>query len=237
MTQEIQILLATAISIAFIHTILGPDHYLPFVIMAKAGKWSKLKTFWVTLLCGIGHVGSSVILGLIGIAMGIAISKLEFVESFRGDIAAWLLITFGFIYFLWGLKKAYKNKPHTHIHAHEDGTYHTHTHTHEKQHSHIHLDESKKSMTPWVLFVIFALGPCEPLIPLLMYPAARHSSFGLIVVSLVFGLITLSTMLSVVFLSLWGINFLPLQKLERYTHALGGAALCLTGLTIVFLNL
>jgi sulfite exporter TauE/SafE len=178
-----------------------------------------------------------VILGLIGIATGVALSHLIAIESWRGDIAAWLLVGFGFVYFIWGLKRAYKNKTHKHIHVHEDGTYHTHTHTHTDEHSHINFDGKKPSITPWVLFVVFVLGPCEPLIPLLMYPAARNSTIGLIVVAIVFGLITISTMLTVVFLTLWGINFLPLQRMERYTHALGGAAICLTGLCIVFLGL
>src|SRR5512143_1552232 len=122
MTNEISILLITAASIAFFHTLLGPDHYIPFIVMAKSGKWSRRKATWVTFLCGIGHVLSSVVLGLIGVAAGIAVSKLENIESVRRDIAAWLLITFGLVYFVWGLKKAYKNKQHTHIHVHSDGS-------------------------------------------------------------------------------------------------------------------
>jgi nickel/cobalt exporter len=237
MGQEIQILLLTAASIAFLHTIFGPDHYLPFIIMAKTGKWSKIKTFWVTALCGAGHVGGSVILGILGIAMGLAVSRIKFIESWRGDIAAWLLIAFGFVYFVWGLRKAYKNKPHKHLHFHSDGSMHAHEHNHNLEHSHIHEIEEKKSMTPWVLFLIFALGPCEPLIPLLMYPAARHNTWGLIMVAVVFAAITITTMLALVFLTLRGIDFLPLKKMERYTHALGGAALCLTGFFIIILGL
>ena len=60
----------------------------------EAGKWSKIKTIWVTFYCGTGHVLSSVILGFIGIAAGVALEKLEFIEGFRGEIAGWLLITF-----------------------------------------------------------------------------------------------------------------------------------------------
>lgn len=36
MTQELGILLITAVSIGFFHTLLGPDHYVPFIAMAKA---------------------------------------------------------------------------------------------------------------------------------------------------------------------------------------------------------
>lgn len=237
MTVELNILLLTAASIAFFHTIFGPDHYLPFIVMSKSGEWSKNKTFWVTLLCGIGHVGSSVIIGMVGILFGIGLSKLVFIESFRGDIAAWVLTAFGLMYFIWGMRRAYKNKPHTHFHSHGDGVFHTHTHIHREEHSHIHIDEKKPSMTPWILFTVFVLGPCEPLIPLLMYPAARNSMHGLVMVILVFGFITISTMLSVVFISITGIDLLPMQKLERFTHALAGAAICVTGIAITLLGL
>ncbi len=237
MTNEISILLITAASIGFFHTLFGPDHYLPFIVMAKSGKWSKVKTAWVTILCGIGHVLSSVVIGFIGIAAGIAVARLEGIESFRGDIAAWLLIAFGFGYFVWGVKRAIKNKPHTHVHVHSDGTMHEHTHTHKEEHSHVHEKPMKKSMTPWILFTIFIFGPCEPLIPLLMYPAATHSTIGLVLVTVVFSIVTIGTMLTIVMVSLWGINLVPMEKLERYTHALAGAAICLSGFAIVFLGL
>jgi len=235
MSNEIMLLCVTAATIGFFHTIFGPDHYVPFIMMSKAGKWSKVKTVCVTFFCGIGHVLSSVVLGFIGITAGIALEKLEFIESFRGEIAGWILIAFGFLYMVWGLKKAYRNKPHKHIHVHENGTIHEHDHSHHEEHSHAH--EENKSLTPWILFTVFVLGPCEPLIPLLMFPAATHSTIGLVTVTLVFGIVTISTMISVVVVSLWGINLLPLRKIEKYAHALAGFAIFASGVAINFLSL
>lgn len=234
MNNDIYILSLTAASIGFIHTLIGPDHYLPFIMMAKAGKWSKNKTIWVTILCGIGHVLSSVVLGFIGIAAGVALDKLELIEGTRGEIAGWALITFGLVYMIWGIKKAYVNKPHSHIHVSNQGTYINHSHDHHGEHVH---KEEKKSLTPWILFTVFVLGPCEPLIPLLMFPAAQHSMIGLTTVTAVFGIVTISTMVTVVTVSLWGINFLPLGKLEKYTHALAGFAIFASGLAINLLGL
>lgn len=229
MNNDIYILSLTAALIGFIHTLIGPDHYLPFIMMAKAGKWSKNKTIWVTILCGIGHVLSSVVLGLIGIAAGIALDKLELIEGTRGAIAGWAMTSFGFIYMIWGFKKVYNNKPHSHIHVSEEGTYSTHNHNHHGEHVH---KEEKKSLTPWILFVVFILGPCEPLIPLLMFPAAQHSIAGLTIVTAVFGFVTISIMISVVVVSLWGINLLPFGKLEKYSHALAGFAIFTSGIAI-----
>jgi nickel/cobalt transporter (NicO) family protein len=233
MNEQIVVLTGTAAALAFTHTLFGPDHYLPFIVMSKARKWSTWKTIWVTLLSGLGHVGSSVVLGIIGIAFGLGISKIEIFEGFRGNLAAWAFILFGGIYFLYGIWRVYKKKQHSHPHVHEDGTLHIHDHKHAEGHDHVH----KKNITPWVLFTIFVLGPCEPLIPVLMFPAAKENIGGLIMVTVVFSVITLATMLGIVLLASYGIKILPFGKLEKYTHAIAGATIMLSGLAIVFLGL
>ncbi len=233
MTDNLTALTITAASLAFIHTVLGPDHYLPFIVMSRARKWTIYKTSWVTLLSGFGHVISSILLGTIGIGVGIALNKLEFMESVRGDLAAWLFVLFGLGYMSWGIYRAVKNKPHKHIHYHGNGTSHVHEHTHLEEHDHTH----KNNITPWILFTIFFLGPCEPLIPLLMYPAAQDSAWGVAQVSIVFGLITMLTMLVLVLLASYGLKFVRLGKMERFTHAIAGATILLSGIAILFLGL
>lgn len=229
MSNEILLLAGTAASIGFFHTLLGPDHYLPFIFMAKARKWSIFKTSWITVACGIGHVGSSILLGIIGYTFGIALGKLELFEGVRGDMAAWAFVIFGLGYFIWGLRRAIINKPHKHKHIHKDGTMHMHEHTHAEEHNHVH----KKNITPWILFTIFVLGPCEPLIPVLMYPAAESSTSGMIFIAVVFAIITIATMLAVVLIATFGFNFVKFGKLERYTHALAGFIVLLSGIAIL----
>ncbi|MCX5833850.1 MAG: sulfite exporter TauE/SafE family protein [Deltaproteobacteria bacterium] len=232
LSQEMALLTVTAASLGFFHTLLGPDHYLPFVVMARARRWSKAKTAWITLLCGMGHIGSSVILGLAGIALGIAVTRIEGIEALRGDLAAWALIAFGLVYFVWGLRKAWRNRPHEHVHIHEDGMPHTHKHIHGTDHAHVH--DGNARITPWVLFTIFVLGPCEPLIPVLMYPAAKESLSGLLWVAGVFGGVTIATMMGIVLVSMRGVSLIPMKGLERYTHALAGGTICLCGIAIQF---
>jgi sulfite exporter TauE/SafE len=205
--------------------------------MARARKWSLAKTTCITAMCGAGHVLSSIVLGIIGIALGISINKLGAIESFRGGLAAWLLIAFGVGYFAWGVIRARKSRSHVHWHAHGDASMPIHKHTHSKDHLHLHKGEKAKNLTPWILFTIFVFGPCEPLIPLLIYPAAKSSIFGLVLVTGVFGVVTIVTMLSIVILLSLGANLLPMGWLERYTHALAGATICLCGIAIRFLGL
>jgi nickel/cobalt transporter (NicO) family protein len=235
MTNELVLLLFTAASLGFLHTLFGPDHYLPFIVMSKARNWSTAKTAWVTILCGLGHVGSSILLGVVGIIFGLGLSRLEIFDSTRGDLAAWLFIVFGLVYFIYGIRKSFRGHTHTHTHAHVNGTAHEHEHQHHNSHVHVHAE--KKNITPWVLFTIFVLGPCEPLIPVLMYPAAKHSSWGVAGVAIVFSLVTLVTMLATVFLGLKGVKLISTSKLERHMHAIAGATICLSGVAIVFLGL
>ncbi len=235
--SEIWILAGTAVFLGFFHTLIGPDHYLPFIAMAKARQWSMRKTLAIAFLCGLGHVLSSVLLGFVGLGLGVAVSRLEAAESWRGDAAAWLFIGFGFAYMVWGLHRAAKNRPHLHRHAHADGSVHEHVHQHESEHAHVHERRQKASITPWVLFTLFVFGPCEPLIPLVMYPAARHSLPGVVLVASAFAVATIATMLAVIALSTWGLSFVRLGRLERFAHALAGGAIFLSGLAVQFLGL
>ncbi|MFH1786537.1 MAG: sulfite exporter TauE/SafE family protein [archaeon] len=236
MAQDLNLLLVTAASLGFVHTLFGPDHYIPFIAMGKARKWGIAKTLAITAACGIGHVMSSIVIGFVGIAFGMAVFRLEALEAFRGNIAAWAMIAFGLAYFVWGMHAVYSGRPHKHVHFHEDGSRHEEMHTHSGGHAHVH-GEGKANITPWVLFVIFVLGPCEPLIPLLMYPAAAGSLAGVGMVSLFFGSVTVLTMMAVVYLFSRGIELLPAKAFEKYIHPISGAMIFISGMAIVFLGL
>ncbi len=226
-------LIATAAFLGFFHTVTGPDHFVPFIAMARVGQWSLRRTTLITMACGVGHVLSSILLGMLGIALGLALSGLEWFEGARGDIAGWLLLGFGLAYCVWGIVQAIRNRPHAHVHAHENGTVHVHEHTHQTEHLHVHEDpERAGSMTPWILFAIFVFGPCEPLIPMLMYPAATLSVGGVVAVATVFGLATIATMLTIVIAAYLGLSGLSMPWLQRYSHALAGGAIALCGLAI-----
>jgi nickel/cobalt exporter len=238
--REILVLAGTAATLGLVHTVIGPDHYLPFIVIGRARRWTLRKTLLVSFLAGLGHILSSVVLGFLGIALGIAVARLEGVESARGEVAAWLLIGFGLAYFIWGLRRAWKKRPHAHPHAHVDARAggHDHVHTHaDAEHVHLHGEAKKANITPWVLFTIFVFGPCEPLIPLVMYPAARHSTPGVILVAAAFGLATVLTMLAIIAAASWGVSFVRLGKLERYSHALAGLMIFVSGMSVRSLGL
>lgn len=230
--SDLQLLLLTAVSVSFLHTLAGPDHYLPFIALAKARGWSLARTLFWTMTCGFGHVGSSVLLGLGGAALGWSISKISWAESVRGGIAGWTFLGFGIVYCLWGLWRASRNKQHKHFDVNDDGSVYVFEH----KHGEAVAPKERHAVTPWVMFIVFVLGPCEPMIPLLYFPAAKHSISNMLLLIVVYTFFTLATMVLMVLLGCFGIRFLKMDKLERYTHALGGFAILVCGAGMVFLN-
>lgn len=232
MERELSLLLATAASLGLVHALAGPDHYLPFIALAKARRWPLARTVRVTLLCGAGHVLASLAVGGLGIALGWGLGSLESLQSVRGDLAAWLLVGFGLAYAAWGIRQAARDRPHHHWHAHADGVVHAHTHTHRGEHAHPHAAGGERGLTPWVLFVALVLGPCETLIPLLMAPAARGSWSGVALVAAVFGFATLTAMVVAVVVGCLGLARLDLRPLARHAHTLAGLTVAACGVTI-----
>lgn len=224
MSADVQILLLTAVVIAFLHTLSGPDHYLPFIALAKSRGWTLRRTVWWTVVCGCGHVWSSVLLGLGGAAIGWSLGTVEWLEGLRGGWAAWGLLIFGLCYTIWGAVRASQNRRHKHFDVADDNVY-----VYEHRHGETVAPTERHAVTPWVMFLIFLLGPCEPMIPLLYYPAAKSSVFVMVMMVGVYTAFTLLTMLVMVALGYYGLWFLNTEKLHRYMHALGGLTITLCG--------
>ncbi len=201
-------LILSAMGVGLVHS-LAPDHWLPFASLAQAQGWSRRKLLIISFLAGLGHVGSSFALGVIGIVLGMGLAHLEGVESFRGNIAGFLLIGFGVAYALWGLK---------HIRDHR---------------LHFHKGEV---VTLWTLMAIFVFGPCEPLIPL-MFLAVQHGWPGIWLTTIAFSITTVFMVMVQSMLAFMGLSLLPQRALERWSHVMAGGVIALTGLAVMLLGI
>jgi ABC-type nickel/cobalt efflux system permease component RcnA len=238
---DMAVLLMTAVALGFIHTILGPDHYVPFVMMAHAQNWSRSKTAVVTTLCGLGHVASSLIIGAALVWGGMAVtewadSRWAFWHEMRGSLSAWLLMGVGAAFVVWGVVRARRGATHSHPHLHSDRTLHSHEHSHTDTHIHVHNDGARR-LTPWVLFTIFVFGPCESLIPLMLSAWSVSGTGGVTLVAVAFGTVTIATMLGAVGLLVLGIRRIPLGPMERWSTVLAGLSLVVCGGAIQWLGL
>jgi len=218
-----------AATLGIVHTAAGPDHYLPFVMLARARRWSTRRMLSITALCGAGHVVSSLALGLLGVLLGVAVGSLETVEGGRGGIAAWAMVAFGAAYAIWGLRRAYRQRRDLALHDHGHGHVHIHTGG-RKPHAHpVRADASF-----WALFMVFVLGPCEPMIPLFMLPASQGRWELASVAAVVFCACTLATMLVITAVARAGFERLPLGPLERWLHPVSGGVIAAAGLLMVY---
>lgn len=244
MFAELVSLGVPAVSIGFVHTFCGPDHYVPFVAMSRVGLWSLRKTLVITVLCGIGHVLGSAVIGFIGIGLGLIVwqlqaqsieSTLGSAESFRGDLAGWLLLGFGILYTLWGLYRAIRKggvlSPEDAEFVQSENPYHSPTAAGSVT-GEVAKPQSGR-MTPWVLFTVFLFGPCEPLIPMLMVPASQKNMLGVAWITLLFGLTTLLTMTTLVALIYRGVFAVRLPRLQTWGHALAGSVVAMCGAAVL----
>jgi hypothetical protein len=207
---DLTVLCLSAISVGAIHTLLGPDHYVPLVAMSRVGGWSRTKTLGVTAACGLGHVAGAVVVGAVGLALGTTAMELEAFDGWRGDAAAWLLIGLGVASIAWAFRRWTG-----------------------KSAAGGELSAKACGWAPWFAFLVFVLGPCEPLIPLLMLPAARVGASSLIVVTLAFTLATVGTMVAAVAALRYGLAAWPLSVKAGVAHAAAGLAILVCGVLMV----
>lgn len=212
--------LLTVAGVGVVHTVLEPNHYLPFVIIAKVRSWNLSKTLGVTFLCGLAHIVSSMALGMLGVGLGVAVSHIEVFDGYRANIAAWALILFGLIYMVWGIRQALSHGHGSCNHHHHDG-----------------LDESKaEKRTVWSLVLIFLITPCEVWLPLMMFPAIQNNMLAVAGVAFFFSLSTIAAMFVLVTAGYYGAGFLPVKKVQKYGHAVGGFIILLCGVVMQVLS-
>lgn len=231
MQTELTALIFTAITVSLLHTLAGPDHYLPFIVLSKSRGWSVSKTIFWTVCCGCGHVWSSVLLALGGAALGWSISKLTWIGSVRGGLAAWCMVIFGLAWCIWGIYRAKKHGRHKHFDMYGDDMY-VYEHSHQKN----NIAGKKYKVTPWVMFIIFLLGPCEPMIPLLFFPAVNNSWWAISMIVIIYTVCTLITMVVMVLLGYYGISIFKLEKMERHMHSIAGLTVLICGAGMLFLG-
>lgn len=215
MTASLTAIWLAALMTAVVHTIMGPDHYLPFVAIGKSRGYSLKKTLAWTFVCGVGHIASALLIALMFIYFSHWLSAENFawIEDNRGNIAAYALIGLGAAYLLWAVR-------------------HRLIHKHNAAHSHQPQNGDKKDISVWVLFIIFVLGPCEALLPILTASSVL-GSFSVISYTVIFSVATIATMMLAVTLGMLGINALRFNRLEKYAHEFAGATIMVCGLAII----
>ncbi|MBI1684703.1 hypothetical protein [Caulobacter hibisci] len=198
---------ATGFMVAFLHAAL-PTHWLPFVLVGRAQKWSAARTLSVTLLAGLGHVALTILLGLFLVVAGLAL------EPKLGGLFHWvvggLMVAVGVFYIARG----------------------RHSHGLPEAGRRAYTSDRAAIMA---LVVLLTLSPCEAFLPYYL-AGMKHGWGAFLLLSVVLLAATAAGMLIFTGLSLAGVRRLNLDWLERYEETILGAALVLVGLAVAFLK-
>jgi hypothetical protein len=222
LTQAGLALVLTTIITAVVHTLI-PDHWLPFVLVSRAERWSRRRTITLTAASGLLHVTLSIALGLAIVAAGrgaeLAVGGLkQRLESLSG----WMLLGFGLAYMLWFLVRG--------GHVHSFGIHPHHEPTDPDPPG--RLGVRLKDLSGYTLTFVVGFNPCILLIPLVL-GAAQLSALTLVVVAVAFALSTIASMVLVTLAGLHGTSRLTSPFLTRYGEALSGGLIALTGLGVL----
>jgi hypothetical protein len=203
-----------AITVGSLHS-LAPDHWVPIAAVARARDWSRGRASRVALLCGLGHVTVSMLLGLLALLFGTRL--FESLGERMVSVAGFLLIGFGVAYAVWGLRGAFAHRLHGHHHHHYD---------------HVH-DPSRVST--WSLFLIYCADPCVALIPIL-FAAAPLSSTETIAIIVAYEVAAVGAMMVLVALAHSGAQLLKSKWIDRYGDSVAGALIVATGVMVAILD-
>lgn len=194
---------------AFLHAAL-PTHWLPFVLVGRAQRWSLATTLWSVLAAGLAHIAVTAVVGGLIVAAGLALD--QWVAGVLPYVSAGLLFVLGLFY----LTRAALMKP---VPASGPD---------------IEAPAATVSQAAafWGLVAVMAASPGEVLLPLYLSTAEE----GLMVMALLTVVLAVGTVLGMaVFTTLAraGASILKLERWARYEGAILGLALIGLGLLVV----
>jgi hypothetical protein len=214
MMAELAVPLAlAAASVGALHS-LAPDHWLPIAAVGRARSWSAARTARVALLCGLGHVTVSVLLGLVGLFTGRRL--VETLGDRTAAVSGALLVGFGIAYAVWGLR---------HSRAHLHGHHHHH-------YDHVH-EPSRAGV--WSLFAIYCADPCVAVIPILFAAASASASVTVAIIA-VYEVATIATMVGLAVVARAGAGLVRGRWTERWGDGAAGVSIAATGIAVALLG-
>ena len=190
---------------AFLHAAL-PTHWLPFVLVGRAQRWSMTRTLLAVVVAGLAHILTTAVLGGLIVAAGLALD--QWIKGVLPHLSAVLLFLFGGFY----LTRATLRRP---VAASGPA-----------------LTEAEPAVSDRAAFVglvaMLAISPGEVLLPIYL-SASSEGVAALGLLSLVFAAGTVLGMAVFTGLARAGASILRLERWARYEGAVLGLALIALG--------
>lgn len=202
-------LLGTGFATAFLHAAL-PTHWLPFVLVGRAQRWSLSRLLGAVGAAGLAHIATTALVGGLIVVAGLALD--QWISGLLPWLSAGLLFLFGAFY----LARATLRRPQT-----AGGP---------------QLDLPEPSVSHaaafWGLVAMMAVSPGEVLLPIYL-SQAKEGMLVLAALTLAFAAGTVAGMSVFTLLARAGWSVLRLERWARYEGAVLGVALILIGLLVV----
>jgi putative Mn2+ efflux pump MntP len=200
-----------SILLSLVHASI-PNHWLPVVALGRAENWTQRETLVVAVISGFAHTLSTVI---IGITIGFIGHRLNENYTFISEkVAPALLILLGFIYLVID-------------------RFNHHKHTHGIRSNKI------RNRSRWAIIVSLALAmflsPCLE-VEAYYFQAGTAGWQGILMVSTVYVLITVSGMLLLVYLGNKGVHAIRSHFLDHHEKLLSGIVLVFLGIFALLVN-
>lgn len=194
---------------AFLHAAL-PTHWLPFVLVGRAQRWSLMRVMTVAVTAGLAHIASTALVGSLIVAAGLALNA--WIGGLLPHLSAALLFIFGAFY----LARASLQKP---IAA-------------TGPEAEVPEPAVSDRAAFWGLVLMMAVTPGEVLLPIYL-SSATEGVVALALLTLAFAAGTVLGMTLLAALASAGYSILRLERWARYEGAILGVALILIGFLVM----
>lgn len=239
-------LLLAAAGVGFGHAVL-PDHWAPLAVLGRTRREPLGRTVRRSLAAAGTHVALSLVLGALLIAVGLGLRSA--VVRYEDLIVGGLLVVTGATFFVLEFAGRGHGHPHPHPHphdhepAHQPTHPHTNAHTHAHPHPHAHPDvhprpdprplSSGRARGLAAVVVPFgaAASPDLTILPVFLAASALGgvTAFGSL---LVFGLVTVATMVGLTVAASLGVARVTAPWIERRANLLTAGTLLVLGAAI-----
>jgi nickel/cobalt exporter len=193
----------------------APDHWLTLCVLARNKGWTPKKLIGISLMTAIGHVGLSVVMGLVVVVVGLVFSHLI---SFYLDTGIGLvMVGAGLVVGIIPLIR--KSTPHQH---------HEHEHEHETEKKYGKLTQK----IGYFAILGAALSPDPSIIPIYLSAISAGFYFAL-ELSVVFATASILTLLLLVQLGTMGLAKTLAKIPEKYNDSMVGFVIMAIGIYVL----
>jgi hypothetical protein len=213
------LLVATVAAVGVLHTLV-PDHWAPIVVIARQRRWSRTRTVRAAAIAGVGHVTSTLVLGVVlWFAGAVAASHYGHVVNV---VAALALIAFGAWIAVAGWRELRGHGEPGHHHHHHDGGHHEGGQDRERGETPVAVSQRT------TLLLILGSSPMVEGLPAFL-AASTYGAALLATMAAVFAAATIVTYAAVTAAALRGLERISLGPLERYGEVLSGLVVAAVG--------